>query len=277
MADRTVVVSCREMQQVGGSSSQPVFGYRRVADGRPEIDHVEAGLLRLGIGQVLQGRGVNSIARSFCESGVDPPIGKSWTIRRVREALTAPQIAGFRLAGGRLVADSELAPIVTKEEWHCALSKFGLLARQHLRECPILPEGVINCVSCQKQMSQAVWTKNMGSSPEVFWECTRADGGCGLLVRDRPLAQWIEKVICGGSGSNDLAANHDTEGPPRHSTKHSGRPPLREPLDILGKRGEIARFIERIEVFPPAFRGNRLYASRLRVVWRRDGPETARP
>ena len=71
------------------------LGYRKGADGTPEIVEEEAEIVRYIFSEFLLGRSISGIAKALTDKGIQTPHGKQkWSIAAVKSMLTAERYAG---------------------------------------------------------------------------------------------------------------------------------------------------------------------------------------
>ena len=71
------------------------LGYRKGADGNPEIVEEEAEIVRYIFSEFLLGRSISSIAKALTDKGIPTPHGKQkWSIAAVKSMLTAERYTG---------------------------------------------------------------------------------------------------------------------------------------------------------------------------------------
>ena len=71
------------------------LGYRKGADGNPEIVEEEAEIVRFIFSEFLLGRSISSIAKSLTDKGIPTPHGKrKWSISAVKSMLRAERYTG---------------------------------------------------------------------------------------------------------------------------------------------------------------------------------------
>lgn len=84
-------------------SYKSFLGYRKGADGKPEIDSEQAETVRLIYSRFLSGRSLQQIADELTESGIPTPMGKSvWQPGVIQSILSNEKYKGGRSAGQNL-------------------------------------------------------------------------------------------------------------------------------------------------------------------------------
>ncbi|MGD0255477.1 MAG: recombinase family protein [Acidimicrobiales bacterium] len=199
----------QELAEKGRYKGGPVgFGYERGEEkGRLEIIPEEARLIQWGIEQLLGGASFLSIVRGFEDSGVKPPKGGHWSQRTVHEILTAPRIAGQRVFRGSVVGNAQWEPIVSEGELRQAQVIFK--AREGTRPTARrrLLAGKLQCARCGGRMTSGLRSQGgQKGKPIALWECSKQRGGCGVVVREDPVNDWVVDTVCALLASSDLGS-----------------------------------------------------------------------
>ena len=178
------------------------LGYRKGADGQPEIDEEEAKIVRFIYERFLAGDGMPLIAKKLTEMEVPTPMGKSgWHIRTISSILTNEKYKGDAVLNKTYVVDC-LTKEVRKnngerpkyyvENNHPAIIDAGTFARvqeEYARRSPKRQREYANgaktmqvrysskyvltalliCGDCKSPFNRFTWMRN--GEKKVVWRC----------------------------------------------------------------------------------------------------------
>ena len=178
------------------------LGYRKGADGLPEIVPEEAEIVRRIYRLFMQGKTPNAIAKLLTAEGVPTPGGKKvWQFTTVESILTNEKYKGAALLQKRFTVDflqkkmkvnegevpqyyveNSHPPIIQPEEWDRVQAEFQrrkALGKNH--NCNRLFSGQIVCGDCGEYYGSKVWHSN-SKYRRVIWRCNgkfKGEHKCG--------------------------------------------------------------------------------------------------
>lgn len=178
------------------------LGYRKGADGLPEIVPEEAEVVRRIYRLFMQGKTPNAIARQLTAEGIPTPGGKQvWQFTTVESILTNEKYKGAALLQKRFTVDflqkkmkinegevpqyyveNSHPPIIQPDEWDRVQTEFQrrkAVGKDH--NCTRLFSAQIICGDCGEFYGSKVWHSN-SKYRRVIWQCNgkfKGDHKCG--------------------------------------------------------------------------------------------------
>lgn len=184
---------------VGGNRP---FGWK--AD-RRTLEPKEARLIRKAAQQILAGVGLHTICREWNEAGIKTTVGNPWRRSVLKNMMTSPRLAGYRVYQGKIARTTEgepvtglFAPVLDVETWQavCAVVTAPDRSRNvHIGGRKYLLTGVARCGVCSNFLSgNAATNKNT-----FYYSCrpaTSSGRGCGKVACSGPsLDKIITKLV----------------------------------------------------------------------------------
>jgi site-specific DNA recombinase len=168
-----------------------VRGYGYEADGRT-IRPDEAAVIREAAERVLAGESLRQILADFNRRGVPTVRGGRWAFTTLRQMLTAPRLAGLRTHHGRVVAEGDWPPILSRETHELLVAT--LEARKPEKKgrpfSYLLTGGTAVCGIC----GVALASKPQQGIPRYV--CSTDDGGCGgIAIRGLALEAYVRDYV----------------------------------------------------------------------------------
>lgn len=174
--------------KVGGGGWRP-YGFE--AD-RVTIRESEAVNIRSAAADVLAGRAIRSIVRSWDAAGITTTTGARWTPFSLRRTLLSARVAGLREHHGDVVADAVWPAIVDRGTWEavCRILR-DPSRRMNQSATKYLLTGIAYCGLCDKRLI----ARPRGDRRRCY-VCASGPGlhGCGKI---RILADPLEELIAG--------------------------------------------------------------------------------
>ena len=167
------------------------LGYRKGADGLPEIVPEEAEVVRRIYRLFMQGKTPNAIAKLLTEEGVPTPGGKKvWQFTTVESILTNEKYKGAALLQKKFTVDflqkkmkvnegevpqyyveNSHPPIIQPDEWDRVQAEFQRRKAQGKNHnCNRLFSAQIVCGDCGEYYGSKVWHSN-SKYRRVIWQC----------------------------------------------------------------------------------------------------------
>lgn len=143
------------------------FGYNK--DGT--LHPVEAPLLQDAYREVLAGRSINSIARSWKQQGVVSTVGKVMPTTSVRQLLVNPRNAGIRTYHGEEVGDGAWEPLIDKQTYRATMRLLSAPGRRNVdstKRSGFLT-GIARCEICEGKMG--VSYQDRGQRRYSYYSC----------------------------------------------------------------------------------------------------------
>ncbi len=202
------------------------LGYRRGADGKPEIDPEEAEIVRTIYRRYLEGDSPATIARSLTAAGIPSPAGKpKWSVSTVQSILSNERYKGQAILQKGFTVDfltkkkkkneGELPQyrvdgshpaIVTEEQWNLVqleMERRGKLGSRFSSKGPLASRLV--CSDCGGFYGSKVW-HSTDRNRSIIWRCNnkyktdvpRAGGGkkcCTRHVTEGEVMEAFSRVI----------------------------------------------------------------------------------
>jgi DNA invertase Pin-like site-specific DNA recombinase len=198
----------REMAQAGkpnGGGLRP-FGFK---PGGLEVDEAEADLIREAVSDVLAGRSIISIVRSWNQTGVRTPTGRSWESHPCRSMLTRARLAGLREHKGVVVGPASWPAIISVEEHQMiqAVLQRRVTGGPRTPRKHLLGSGMLRCGLCGGFLQP----KPSGQRP-LSYAC-RFESGCGKVrVQARHVEDFITEAVFGVVDTSDFEEALEQEG-----------------------------------------------------------------
>lgn len=196
------------------------LGYRKGADGRPEIVEEEAVIVRSIYTMFLEGRTIRYIANYLTEQGALTPRGKTkWVVSTVRSILTNEKYKGHALLQKTYVADyltkevrknhGELRQYVVENSHDAIVSpeifdkvQELMVERYGKRKWSGSKHPFANkliCAECGQFFGHKVWHNRHNTERYNVWYCNhRYDGGkiCNSpVLREREIEKAFERML----------------------------------------------------------------------------------
>ena len=169
------------------------LGYRKGADGLPEIVPEEAEIVRRIYRLFMSGKSVGAIAKQLIAEGIPTPAGKTnWQGTTITSILTNEKYKGSALLQKRYTVDfltkttkvnegevpqyyveNSHPPIIQPDEWEAVkaeMSRRKAIGRRH--DCCTPFSGKVICGDCGGVYGSKVWHSN-SKYRRVIWQCTR--------------------------------------------------------------------------------------------------------
>ena len=209
------------------------LGYRKGADGRPEIVEEEAAIIREIYDLFLSGETINTIAATLTDRGIPTPAGKSkWSVSTVRSILSNEKYKGEALLQKTYTVDyltkevrknNGEVPSVRVRNSHEAIidpDVFDhvqeLLGQYQKRRSKIRTAhpfaGKIICGDCGGTYGHKVWRVRSTDEPYDVWICNHKSNGespCETPhLREQDIKLAFEKMLA----MSGAAASYSDEG-----------------------------------------------------------------
>lgn len=172
-----------------GGNRRP-FGYE---DDRVTIRESEAVLIRATVERFLARESMVSIVEWFQAQGMPTVMGGEWRTVTVRQIITNPRIAGWRVLNGEIVAKAVWEPIIDPATFERVMAEHERRrsigwrpARRHLLS------GLLRCGKCGTKL----FSTSRGSRRIYRCQSGPGHGGCGgLQISALPVEEWIAEAV----------------------------------------------------------------------------------
>lgn len=208
------------------------LGYRKGADGRPEIVEEEAVVIRRIYKLFLDGYTINDIAKKLTAEGVSTPTGRAkWSVSTVRSILTNEKYRGDALLQKTYIADfltkekrknhgeikqylveNSHDPIIDPETFdrvQTKIARFTTNRRFNHSSSPFA--NCLVCGDCGEYYGHKVWHNDDNSKRYDVWYCNHRYGQekkCqSPIIREPELYKAFEKALY----AKDYKDSHYTE------------------------------------------------------------------
>ena len=223
-----------------GGNRRP-FGYER---DRVTVIEAEAEVVRGAVEKFLARESMKSIMEWLLETGLATVDGGQWRTVTVRQIITNPRIAGWRMHNGERIAEAIWEPLIDKGTFERVLAEHERRtatgwrpARRHLLS------GLLRCGKCGGRLFS---TSREGRR---LYRCQRGidHGGCGsITISALPVEEWIAEAVLMRLDSADMKATLDGENraDARHAALMSELHAAQQKLDelmLMWTRDEISR------------------------------------
>lgn len=184
----------RDLAETGAWTQRRCYGY--TAEG-PEIVEEEAEIIREMADRVLEGEGLNAIARDLEARGITTIGSATWRASTISTILKSGRIAGHREHHGKIVARDAWPAIISQETHYRLRARFAPGqgrgpkpggARKHLLT------GILRCGKCGGRM---VFVKN-GRTRTPSYRCPKVQGNTncgGLSIIAEPLEELLAEMV----------------------------------------------------------------------------------
>ena len=194
----------RELAEAGkvAGGGKRGFGYE---EGHQIIREDEAQVVREVADRLLDGEGLNAVARDLNARGVRGVNGASIRATNLRYMMLSPRLAGLRVYDGE--SYPAVWPGIISETTHRRLVRLfkGRAGRTEARAYPLT--GILSCEACDLRM---VGSPTNGKRA---YQCRYAEGSCGRSVKAEPVEEWLAgevlAAIASGAFTERLATATD--------------------------------------------------------------------
>jgi DNA invertase Pin-like site-specific DNA recombinase len=180
------------LPQTGGKRT---YGYTR---GRTAIIEDEAAFIRGAAKMILAGKSVRAVTAWVNEQGSRTTTGREWQQATLRPLLINPALAGLRTYHGKVVAEGQWDPILSKEthERLCAILNDPARISRPGRQGRWLLSGLAKCSRCQQVLIIHYRPKSRGGGREYLCLPSPGRPSCGATsCTAEPLEQLVEEQV----------------------------------------------------------------------------------
>lgn len=184
----------RDLAETGAWPGQRVYGY--TAKG-PEIVEEEAVIIREMAERVLEGEGLNSIARDLESRGVTTISSATWRASTISTILKSARIAGHREHHGKITARDVWPAIIDQETHYRLRARFAPgqgRGRKPGGPRKHLLTGLLRCGKCGGRLVYAL----NGRTKTPSYRCPKVQGNtnCGsLTIISEPLEELLAEMV----------------------------------------------------------------------------------
>ena len=205
------------------------LGYKKGADGRPEIVEEEAAIVRDIYDWYISGDSINTIAERLTEQGIPTPAGKSrWSVSTIRSILSNEKYKGEALLQKTFTVDylskevrknTGEVPFIRVHNSHEAIISpevfdrvQEMLTQQTKRRSKVRTDhpfaGKIICGDCGGTYGHKVWRVRSTGEHYDVWYCNHkydGDAPCATpRLREGEIMAAFERVMKQRSEANDV-------------------------------------------------------------------------
>lgn len=196
-----------------GGNRRP-FGYER---DRMTVIEAEAQLIRGAVDRFLARESMVAIMEWFTDQGVPTVDGGTWRTVTVRQMITNPRIAGWRVHNGERVARAAWPALIEDDTFERVLAEHARRkesgwrpARRHLLS------GMLRCGKCGNPLFST------SRESRRLYRCmsSRDHGGCGgITISALPAEEWLAAAVLLRLDTPDMQAALDGEA--REDDRHA--------------------------------------------------------
>lgn len=216
------------------------FGYER---DRVTVIESEAEIIRAIVERFLARESMTSIMEWVIEQGIPTIDGGTWRTVTVRQMITNPRIAGWRMLNGERIARAVWPPLIDDATFERVLAEHERRratgwrpARRHLLS------GMLRCGKCGTALFSA------SRHGRRIYRCMTGNdhGGCGgISVSAAPAEEWIAEAVLIRLDSPEMQAtlNGENQADERHSSLIAELEAAKRKLDelmLMWTRDEIS-------------------------------------
>jgi len=177
------------------------YGYRRLGEGRLELEPAEAGIVRECAERLLAGESLRQLALDLGRRGVPSSRGGTWSPKALKGILTSPRICGFTSSGNEPIAKANWPAIIDRATWERVRGAIGSLKVGPPTKRSLLA-GLLRCGIC----GGGLYGHDRGDVRKRVYRC-RSDvpGRCtsGVSIRADDVEAFVSGLVIGtASGAN---------------------------------------------------------------------------
>jgi site-specific DNA recombinase len=170
------------------------FGYE---EGHLVIREDEAQVVREVAQRLLDGEGLNALARELTARGVRGVNGAAIKPTNLRAMMLSPRLAGVRLYDGE--SYPAVWPGILSETTHRRLVRMFTERKGRSEARAYALTGILYCGACDRRM---VGSPTNG---KAAYQCRYDAGSCGRSVKAEPVEEWLAEVVHAYISSGALA------------------------------------------------------------------------